>query len=96
MAVPTGDKCVDVMAKLIDSIEDERKAGPDYQKLAGEVKEMFCGGTCPKGFLAQIGLQTLAIDENKHHDFLVQLLAAVEQECSPEAKEEARETIMAR
>jgi len=81
-------QCKDIKKRLQAAIEDEAKAGPEYQQLASDTQEMFCGGQCPNGFLAQIGLQTLAVDEHKHHDFLVQLLAAVEQDC--EESEEKR------
>lgn len=77
-------QCKDIRKRLEEAIADEAKAGPDYQKLASDTKEMFCGGKCPKGFIAQIGLQTLSVDEHKHHDFLVQLLAAVNDHCEEE------------
>jgi len=74
-------QCKDIKKRIQAAIEDEAKAGPEYQQLASDVQEMFCGGQCPNGFLAKIGLQTLSVDEHKHHDFLVQLLASVEKDC---------------
>lgn len=74
-------ECKDIRKRIQAAIEDEAKAGPEYQQLASDTKEMFCGGKCPKGYIAQIGLQTLAVDEEKHRQFLARLLAAVDEEC---------------
>jgi hypothetical protein len=85
MAEPSKE-CFDVMKRIAAAIEDEKKAGPEYHELANDTREMFCGGECPKGLLAQIGLEQLATDEAKHHDFLVELLSAVVTECRESPK----------
>jgi hypothetical protein len=86
-------QCEDIKKRIQAAIEDEAKAGPEYQQLAADTQEMFCGGQCPNGFLAKIGLQTLSVDEHKHHDFLVQLLASVEKDCEETREPELPPTI---
>ena len=86
-------QCEDIKKRIQAAIEDEAKAGPEYQQLAADTQEMFCGGQCPNGFLAKIGLQTLSADEHKHHDFLVQLLASVEKDCEETREPELPPTI---
>lgn len=86
-------QCEDIKKRIQAAIEDEAKAGPEYQQLAADTQEMFCGGQCPNGFLAKIGLQTLSVDEQKHHDFLVQLLASVEKDCEETREPELPPTI---
>jgi hypothetical protein len=81
-------QCKDIKKRIQAAIEDEAKAGPEYQQLAADTQEMFCGGQCPNGFLAKIGLQTLSVDEHKHHDFLVQLLASVEKDCEETSEQQ--------
>ena len=83
----TVSRCEEIIKRLKDAIDDETKAGPDYRDLAKDIQEMFCGGACPKGFLAKINLQGIAKDEDKHKELIEQLLVAATKECE-EKKEQ--------
>jgi len=81
-----GDRCAFIVKQLLDAIKDEKRAGSMYRELADDAHEMFCGGTCVKGFLAKLNLQGISMDEDKHNELLEQVLAAVEEECEETAE----------